>query len=1330
MSCEIRLIATIQNIPAIRRCLFPTDDYRGTEFWLQNCKISASPTGDLIALANERRLVILNSKWDTSSSLSLFQINFSASIHEYDKVKSIVCLPIVGESHSSHVGPDWTCIVIGFDSGYVRFYTDRCDLLMEEQFHNENITNIKCQSQHSPRPDISPELHPEELYIQYQSNICVVDGQQLFENLRNCRSQLARVQAKGNITDFKPIPLSVKKLGFQDQGLINDVAVVGLTMSNTFDHLLAASICGGFDTKYRNTAPNSTLVLAAGSKPFLGYHYALEGVNQPVLSDVAKAVASKLKSALPSWITGAKPSDTKEVTIAMQPVEAMGLRFGLADLRRTGNDLVLSPNRNLVAVCDSLGRVLLVDSFKGVITKIFKGYREAQCAFLQVPDERRSKHRVGNKVALFLVIYSPKKGTLEIFTVQQGTKIATFSASKQSKLLYITHGLMGFTTTSKSRYICQFTCLFLDNDGQIREISVPFHFALAEKNSIRARDIHLYKKLKQFIKSGCLSQDALENETYNICTELQTVEIKTQTLDMLLNSKNISPEIILMCTDYFWNQLRENTDNEVILNCKTVCRNVKALIELYLFVTLSSNVDEDFKNGNDTENKDQNHKTLNLEVRDLEGLQKLLDLVTSSKDVDLKVVHVRFSKDIFTVHDFLASFDLTKAGGVSLKDNLEEDLLFKTSEVLFKKYISGECNNFDDFFNAISGSGIPISSLFDLLIKYWVNRSLDINLNLGKDMSNFSQLIAMLVKMAGKEMMADIEKDGVSIFWENVRESLANNSRPFPALMAAMLFKNAVQRFELENLEDNIEVLTQENIQWSLLIGKLEDVSTLNIILSSKPLFTNSSMPKLDHEKVNVSLKHILQHGRGSVSELTAQWLTTCGMDPQYIIINEIIYQNSQKDILQTEPGSVEIDLEKLDQELNEYQITEGMHLNKIEEVKSKPVFKYLNLLKQQFPYSLDADNLLANMCWEYALSWRKDIANLEYLEAALTCLNAVSGLCVRKGIFQLIWNTHLKIVVESSCKLINKVGKLPKERLCQQDVGLSDKQITEFIGICTKFMNSFLELCQNGCDITKPELKFEAIWENGGPQPLIELAVQQKEVDDNLLHLHYQLCLVMHMLTKFTVKHSKPVNNLFEASLVNLFFSDLQRRVDINWNKSEIKINLSREQFLRKIITSSLETVTLDETGEIHCQIHVEWMDKSLMLARIWNLDVDNLRRFQIIQLYVSGYDLVAQDLIPAVTDTSALGEELLKVAGNRLSQYLSSSPNLSENIAALSPLLSRYIQTLNGTWCSPSNLPNIKTLGNQALHCIGEDQKEFYKLTQLLLDACNTLEEINYCE
>lgn len=77
------------------------------------------------------------------------------------------------------------------------------------------------------------------------------------------------------------------------------MTVVGCSSVNTFDHLLTASICGGFDAKYRAVAPSNTQVIGVGVRPYIAFHYAIEGVAQPVLSDVAKAVANKLKSALP-----------------------------------------------------------------------------------------------------------------------------------------------------------------------------------------------------------------------------------------------------------------------------------------------------------------------------------------------------------------------------------------------------------------------------------------------------------------------------------------------------------------------------------------------------------------------------------------------------------------------------------------------------------------------------------------------------------------------------------------------------------------------------------------------------------------------------------------------------------------------------------------------------------------------------------------------------------------------------------------------------------------------------------------------------------------------
>lgn len=91
-----------------------------------------------------------------------------------------------------------------------------------------------------------------------------------------------------------------RKWAFGGKGLaINDAVAVGAHRTCTFDHLLTASLEGGFYAKYKSAPPQNSLVVGVGAKPYVGFHWAKEGFVQPVLADVARAVASKIKSALP-----------------------------------------------------------------------------------------------------------------------------------------------------------------------------------------------------------------------------------------------------------------------------------------------------------------------------------------------------------------------------------------------------------------------------------------------------------------------------------------------------------------------------------------------------------------------------------------------------------------------------------------------------------------------------------------------------------------------------------------------------------------------------------------------------------------------------------------------------------------------------------------------------------------------------------------------------------------------------------------------------------------------------------------------------------------------
>ena len=129
-----------------------------------------------------------------------------------------------------------------------------------------------------------------------------------------------------------------------------------------------------------------------------------------------------------------------------EPAESMICRFGLSDLTREGYSIIPSPNKMLSVITDGVGRVILVDNIQGIGVRMFKGYRDAQCGWVEVVEEKHRGMEAGDsrsrefksrsRRALFLVIYAPKKGVLDIWSMQHGGKIATFAAGKNGR--YVT----------------------------------------------------------------------------------------------------------------------------------------------------------------------------------------------------------------------------------------------------------------------------------------------------------------------------------------------------------------------------------------------------------------------------------------------------------------------------------------------------------------------------------------------------------------------------------------------------------------------------------------------------------------------------------------------------------------------------------------------------------------------------------------------------------------------------------------------------------------------------------------------------------------------------
>ncbi|KAK2843858.1 hypothetical protein Q7C36_012073 [Tachysurus vachellii] len=177
----------------------PDDDddaQQNSATWLQDCVLALSPCSDLLVIARDQKAVFLSAKWQTDATGKeemMLAVSWSGTLGAEDgeSVSSVICIPLASQKRSSTGRPDWTCIVVGFSSGYVRFYTENGVLLLAQLLNEDPALRLKCRTYEIPRHPGVTEQH-EELSILYPAALVTIDGFSLFQSLRACRNQVAR----------------------------------------------------------------------------------------------------------------------------------------------------------------------------------------------------------------------------------------------------------------------------------------------------------------------------------------------------------------------------------------------------------------------------------------------------------------------------------------------------------------------------------------------------------------------------------------------------------------------------------------------------------------------------------------------------------------------------------------------------------------------------------------------------------------------------------------------------------------------------------------------------------------------------------------------------------------------------------------------------------------------------------------------------------------------------------------------------------------------------------------------------------------------------------
>lgn len=1399
MSCQLSVLAHFQDVHSVKRYLFPTiteevrseqDDFEGWDdsdwgwkdeddetadvnetvkddkllSWLQECQVSLSPAADLMAVARDDRLVLLSQKWQPSDAdvETKYAVTFESRMHqeEGEKITCVLCLPLASQKRSTQGGPDWTCVILGFTSGYVRIYTETGTLLLSQIFSGEVVQKIRCCTYEPPRHAGDAEKH-EELSILYKKSLVTIDGFSIFQSLRACRNQVARAAASGSEL-MQPPPLAYKKWAFVDQDRVIDHTPCGLITPNPFDQMQTASMLGGFSATIRTTPPASHLYISTGHGPYIGFFYAVEGSAQPMLSEVAHAVASKLKSAFMSAASGwlgfsarSQQDHTREKKRPkIEPATALPSRFGLHDKRRLGESISISPDSKLAACTDSFGRVLLIETTRGIAVRMWKGYRDAQVGWVEVIEDvhlERGQHQVATpRHAMFLIIYAPKRGILEVWSMQQGPRVAAFNVSKWCRMLSPEHGMMGLNNVTFHNTKVQLHQVYLmDPDGSIKTIDIPFHLALSDKNSKKARDLHLLKTLKISLKDNIGETAALQTEVIDTLSEIRMASVRQQGLERVISTKYLTAPFLLAVLKAMLLQLETQAasqEGKSVSACavpgteeESLDYESKVLSQfchahqhlLVTYTTLSA-----LNNNGDTDEDaaaQALERCLQLSSEELRETAAEIDNYQNALGDNM---HVQFEADSdLSVVDFLGCFECRTLREsqvhIQLCAGLSESRTAKLANFLFRSSLARGTTS--DYNLALKDSDLPATDLLSLLLHMWLADD-------QRKLHSAVFLHSLFKSLTFLNDTTDIVVDR-SPWWQSVRDRCSDTHHISGALMAAMVGRSVameIAKFSMMSSTDSCstesskmdmsdwELVTMDKTQWTLLVKQLEDLLALQCLLKMKPPTECLCVVKASGlvEPVRVSVKKVMDGGRGMLPEFVAKWITGNGIPVSMLCMTQ------DPSTPQTE-GSLE-----------EGEKGTSQDDKKVECLN--PLVAQLEAVQRRLPHSLDSDVLMVNCAWEYMILWNKDPQVIYPLEQALAYLRCIQNAALQHGVAAMLWQMFIVKKVSSASFLMEKVGKTPKERLCQKDIGLGEESLKDFVGLSVELLITIIQAGEDTQEV--PVLNVEDVWQHTqGPTSLVELAMEQKATNVALVKHHYYLCLILHAMLVLALKSVKPLS-LFDSKGKGALFKPLQSSPTLPTKSSDDSLITTRKQFLCKLISqavgrlcetkSSGDSASKDSPCPMSCDSvpmsllrssqYSRWPVLALKLADYLSVDIDVLKRHHVCELYSASCDKLAEEILLTVNEPAHMGSQLLLIAGCRLAHfvYVRDPIHSVDKLTKCPPAVSSWLKTLdvNSLRDTDASLQDTATLIGQVINLLPESLPE-YSLAINLVELVNEL-------
>ncbi|GAB4846575.1 hypothetical protein Ancab_025582 [Ancistrocladus abbreviatus] len=434
----------------------------GKEGWLvNNPNLLSALDSDSLALANKNTILILGWSGDPYESRVKIRPNLSPVEAEY--VSAIEWL----------VFDDIRVLAVGTSSGYLMIYSLDGDLIHKQMVYFGQIVKLRVRG---TRRDLVQEISGEEVSVVMPGVIARFVGSDIQSMLQRWFQETQahfwdqKQKRKGsddNGKSFERLPYQIWNVN--KYGTCADVAIIGvmppplLEFESSQRYYCAVTI--------NNDAVISAFRLSEDK------NRSLVGA---ILSKVVPATFSTIAS-VSKLIWRSDPTSPKKSEPKPQPFARASPLTCLKDPPRKGEKLTLSPSGTLAAVTDSLGRILLLDTQALVVVRLWKGYRDASCLFMEMLVSKDSEaststyHERGKSdYCLCLAIHAPRKGIVEVWQMRTGPRLLAIRCANGSKILQPTYRF-GLSTASSSSYVPLEVFLLNGDSGQLSVINRSLH---------------------------------------------------------------------------------------------------------------------------------------------------------------------------------------------------------------------------------------------------------------------------------------------------------------------------------------------------------------------------------------------------------------------------------------------------------------------------------------------------------------------------------------------------------------------------------------------------------------------------------------------------------------------------------------------------------------------------------------------------------------------------------------------------------------------------------------------------------------------------------------